>query len=168
LSEICERTSNKITRWPLHITTPRSSTTNSHTTCLDVTWRGCPSTSSGHMRSTFRGVLRQSQGICGRRLKGALQQAQGTCRLSFRALADAGLLSSGFRAADSGYPVCGTTGPPGGSSGRSGSTCSVSSGGSSGRSGSTCGWVWSGLSEEVSGSGMVVHSSSHPTWNPTA
>jgi hypothetical protein len=30
-------TSNKITRWPLHITTPRSSTTNSHTTCLDVT-----------------------------------------------------------------------------------------------------------------------------------
>ena len=30
-------TSNKITRWPLHITTPRSSRTNSHTTCLDVT-----------------------------------------------------------------------------------------------------------------------------------
>src|SRR5512133_3280078 len=38
LSEICERTSNKITRWPLHITTPRSSTTNSHTTCLGVTY----------------------------------------------------------------------------------------------------------------------------------
>ena len=40
LSKICERTSNKITRWPLHITTPRSSTTNSHTTCLDATWSG--------------------------------------------------------------------------------------------------------------------------------
>jgi len=40
LSEICERTSNKITRWPLHITTPRSSTTNSHTTYLDVTFNG--------------------------------------------------------------------------------------------------------------------------------
>ena len=36
------RTSNKITRWPPHITTPRTSTPNSHTTSADATLIGCP------------------------------------------------------------------------------------------------------------------------------
>ena len=62
LSKICERTSNKITRWPLHITTPRTSTTNSHTTCLDATvWvvtgdgeQGSFTDGSGHVIGHWR------------------------------------------------------------------------------------------------------------------
>jgi hypothetical protein len=37
LSKIFGRTSNKITRWPCHVTTPRTSTRTPHTTSLDAT-----------------------------------------------------------------------------------------------------------------------------------
>jgi hypothetical protein len=69
LSELCGRTSNKITRWPSHITTPSSSTTNSHTTSGDATRIGL----SNLVRPSWGAV--QMNGIP--RLRGYLVSAAG-------------------------------------------------------------------------------------------